>query len=200
MAGLDGVRWKSKGNDPMEKISLEKLAKEIQYCRICERNLTRDRAVPGEGPPVSGMLLVGEAPGKKEDRAGSPFVGRSGKYLDKILLSNGLERNRMFITSVLKCYHPGSPKKHQLRKCLPWSLQQIDSLDPLLILIMGRWAAWALLGIEKLEDLPRVLTIDGKWWVVTCHPAAAMRFPRRNWEFRKGCSLFASKAAELDLR
>jgi uracil-DNA glycosylase family 4 len=183
----------------MKRESLEKLAKGIQRCRGCERNLTRLKAVPGEGDTSSRLILVGEAPGKKENRTGRPFMGRAGYYLDKILMSNDLDRNRVFITSVLKCYHPLPPKKHHLLKCIPWSLRQIDSLQPELILVVGRWAAWALLDMENLEGVPRILVREGKHWVVTCHPAAAMRFPRRDREFRQGCTLFASKAAQLNL-
>jgi len=183
-----------------EKESLERLARGIQHCRKCKRNQTRKHAVPGEGSRESGMLLVGEAPGKKEDHTGRPFVGRAGDYLDKILHSEELNRNRMFITSVLKCYHPRSPKKLQIQKCLPWTLCQFESLNPKLVLVMGRWAAWALLGWDNLSGVPRVLTRKGKHWVVTCHPAAAMRFPKRDEEFREGCALFAFKAGQLGLR
>ena len=144
------------------------------------------------------MLLVGEAPGKKENRTGRPFVGRSGDYLDKILISHDLDRSQVFITSVLKCYHPRAPKKSQIQKCLSWTLHQIDSLNPKLILVMGKWAAWALLGMENLGGVPIVLSREGIQWVITCHPAAAMRFPQRDREFRQGCLQFVSKAAQLN--
>lgn len=178
---------------------MERLARGIQLCQKCERSQTRRHAVPGEGSPNSGMLLLGEAPGKKEDQTGQPFVGRAGDYLEKILSLHNLDRNQVFITSVLKCYHPQSPKKKQIEECLPWSSHQIDSLNPKLILVMGRWAAWALLDIDTLKDVPKGLIREGRNWVVTCHPAAAMRFPDRDREFRKGCKVFASKAAEMGL-
>jgi uracil-DNA glycosylase family 4 len=184
----------------MENKALERLARGIQRCQKCERSQTRRHVVPGEGDPSSGMLLMGEAPGKKEDKTGRPFVGRAGDYLEKILSLHNLDRNQVFITSVLKCYHPQSPKKKQIEECLLWSSRQIDSLNPKLILVMGRWAAWALLGMENLEGVPKLLTRKGRNWVVTCHPAAAMRFPDRDREFQKGFKIFASKAAELDLR
>jgi len=183
----------------MDNKSLERLARGIQHCQKCERSQTRRHAVPGEGDPSSGLLLIGEAPGKKEDQTGRPFVGRAGQYLEKILSLHNLDRNQVFITSVLKCYHPRSPKNKQIEACLPWSFRQIESLNPKLILVMGRWAAWALLGMKNLEGVPNLLTRKGRNWVVTCHPAAAMRFPARDREFRKGFKIFASKAAELDL-
>ncbi len=183
----------------MTKESLNRLARRIQQCQKCERSQTRIHTVPGEGDLASAMILLGEAPGRKEDQTGRPFVGRAGNYLDKILSQNNLDRNQVFITSVLKCYHPRSPKKSQIEKCMPWSLRQIEDLNPRLILVMGRWAAWALAGMDNLEDVPRVLTRDQRVWIVTCHPAAAMRFPERDKEFRKGINIFASKAVELGL-
>lgn len=150
-------------------------------------------AVPGEGASSTGILLVGEAPGKKEDETGRPFVGRAGDYLEKLLSQYHLDRNQVFITSVLKCYHPQSPKKQQIKQCLPWSFCQIENLNPNLILVMGRWAAWALLGIDKLLDIPKVLIQEGRNWVVTCHPAAAMRFPERDREFQAGIKILKTK-------
>jgi len=178
---------------------LEKLARGIHHCQRCERSQTRKYTVPGEGNPNSGMLLLGEAPGRKEDKTGRPFVGRAGDYLEKILSLHHLDRNQVFITSVLKCYHPQSPKKTQIEECLSWSFGQIELLNPKLILVMGRWAAWAFLDLNTLKDSPKVLTREGRTWIVTCHPAAAMRFPARDREFRKGFKIFASNAAELDL-
>ncbi len=166
---------------------------------MCERNRTRRHAVPGEGDPGSGILLLGEAPGKKEDESGRPFVGRAGNYLEHILSYHGLKRDQVFITSILKCYHPEPPERTQVKRCLPWTLRQIDALNPGLVLVMGRWAAWAVLGMENLKNVPLALTREGRNWVVTCHPAAAMRFPERDKEFREGFRIFASRAAELSL-
>jgi uracil-DNA glycosylase family 4 len=179
--------------------SLEKLARRIQHCQKCERNRTRRHSVPGEGNPDSGMLVLGEAPGKKEDDSGRPFVGRAGNYLENILSGHELKRGQVFITSVLKCYHPQPPERIQVRRCLPWTLRQIDALNPRLVLVMGKWAAWALLGMENLRDVPLALIREGRDWVVSCHPAAAMRFPERDKQFREGFRIFASRAGDLGL-
>lgn len=179
--------------------NIDSLARGIQRCQRCERSQTRKHAVPGEGDPGSKMLLVGEAPGKKEDRTGRPFVGQAGDYLEKVLLQHGTDRKQVFTTSVLKCYHPESPQKKQIHTCLPWTRRQIESLDPKLVLVMGRWAAWALLDRENLEGILQSLSRERISWVVTCHPAAAMRFPERDKEFREGFRLFVSKAEDLGL-
>jgi DNA polymerase len=180
----------------MDKESLERIEARIRRCRKCERSQIRRYAVPGEGNAASGLLLVGEAPGKNEDRTGRPFVGRAGSYLQRILSHHNLDRNQVFITSVLKCYHPRAPRKSQIIECLPWLSGQIESLDATLILVMGKWAAWSLLGMKNLEGVPKVIDRERRIWVVTCHPAAAMRFPERDQEFREGCKIFTAKAAE----
>ena len=98
--------------------SLEKLDNGIRHCRRCERCLTRMYAVPGEGSANARIVLFGEAPGKNEDITGRPFVGRAGKYLDKIFREHKVDREEIFITSILKCYHPKPPKKSQIVSCL----------------------------------------------------------------------------------
>lgn len=169
--------------------SLKNLAREIRRCQRCERSKSRILAVPGEGDPRADLLLLGEAPGKKENQTGQPFAGRAGIYLDKILADHKLKRDRLFITSILKCYHPSSPKKSQIKKCSLWTFQQIESVKPKVILAMGRHAAWGLLKINLLGQDP----IQGEWKgipiIVTCHPASAMRFPQRHQQFIKAVSI-----------
>jgi uracil-DNA glycosylase family 4 len=169
--------------------SLRKLTKEIRRCQRCERSKTRILAVPGEGSPRADILLLGEAPGKQENKTGQPFVGRAGIYLDKILADHKLKRERLFITSILKCYHPNSPKKSQIKICKIWTLLQIEAVNPKVILVMGRHAAWGLFKIDLLSKDP----IQGEWKgipsIVTCHPASAMRFPQRHEQFIKATSI-----------
>ena len=115
--------------------------------------------------------------------AGQPFVGRAGSYLDKIFHSHSLERKSVYITSVLKCYHPGSPKKDQIKSCLAWTEKQIEVLQPELILIMGRTAEQGL--FDKIHEEKKDNSVE--WGdipcIITCHPAAAMRFPERDKQF-----------------
>jgi DNA polymerase len=168
---------------------LEKLAQGIQRCQRCERSKTRIHAVPGEGDPRANILLLGEAPGKQENKTGHPFVGRAGVYLDKVLSDHKLKRDHLFITSILKCYHPRVPKKSQIKKCRDWTFQQIKVVNPKLILVMGRHAAWGLLEMDFLGKEP----IHGIWkgipCLITCHPASAMRFPQRHQQFTKASSM-----------
>lgn len=115
--------------DKKEKI-ISRISHDIQRCRRGERADTRDHAVPGEGSSDSKVMFLGEAPGQKEDHSGRPFVGRAGMYLDKIFHSHSLERKSVYITSVLKCYHPGSLKNEQIKSRLAWTDKQIEVIQP----------------------------------------------------------------------
>lgn len=156
----------------------------IQCCCKCERADTRDHAVPGEGSLDSKVLFLGEAPGKSENYSGRPFVGRAGVYLNKVFSSFSMDRKKVFITSVLKCYHPDSPQKKQIETCMLWTQKQIEILKPELILVMGRTAEFALFG-KRREGKHTELRWKGIPCIVTCHPASAMRFPERDKEFKQ---------------
>jgi len=162
--------------------TINELFRGIRRCRKCERCRTRRLAVPGEGAAGRRIVLLGEAPGKTEDQLGRPFVGRTGRYLDKVFAELGIARDGFFITSILKCYHPEPPRDHQIEACRPWTVQQIAAVRPRAILVMGLAAAAGLLGLEKLVEEP--VTWEGITCVVTVHPAAGMRFPKRNARFR----------------
>ena len=164
---------------------LDELFRGIRRCRRCERCITRHLAVPGEGPAGASMLLLGEAPGRSEDALGRPFQGRAGVYLDAVFAEHGIGRERTFITSILKCYHPGTPKPQQIEACRPWTLEQIEAAAPKVILVMGLAAAGGLLGMRSLGEQELDAVRQGIPCVVTCHPAAAMRFKRRNAQFRR---------------
>ena len=86
-----------------KKEKKEKLNKEIRNCKKCLLWKTRKNTVPGEGPINAKIMIIGEAAGGEEDRLGRPFVGMSGKFLDKLLKIAGIKRDEVFITSCLKC-------------------------------------------------------------------------------------------------
>jgi uracil-DNA glycosylase family 4 len=170
----------------------------IQSCRRCERAGTRVHAVPGKGQLDSKIMLLGEAPGKRENQTGEPFVGRAGTYLDKIFRFYSIERDVFFITSILKCYHPESPKKAQIESCLQWTEKQMEILRPEMVLIMGKTAESGLFG-KSGRHHGSVLEWKGISCVVTRHPAAAMRFPQYHEQFNRDFSLFVRLAIEKGL-
>lgn len=178
---------------------LSSISHGIQRCRQCERADTRDHAVPGEGNPDSKVLLLGEAPGQKEDHLGRPFVGRAGNYLDKMFRAHSMERRDVYITSVMKCYHPKSPKRDQVDSCFPWTVKQIEVLEPELILVMGRTAEQGMFNEIHKDQGDKILEWRGIPCIITCHPAAAMRFPERDEQFRHDFQILKKMAKERGL-
>ncbi len=122
---------------------LLQLNQEILTCTLCRLSEGRTRAVPGEGPVPSRILLLGEAPGQREDELGRPFVGRAGSILEELLSSINLSRKEVYITSINKCRPPGNrdPKDDEIAACNPYLERQIDLLKPQVIVPMGRFAA-----------------------------------------------------------
>ncbi|MFW5857226.1 MAG: uracil-DNA glycosylase, partial [Planctomycetota bacterium] len=161
---------------------LEALHARIRACTACRLSETRQHAVPGEGPGDARLVLVGEAPGRREDAAGRPFCGRSGDLLDRLLSEAGIRRGHAYITSCVKCRPPGNrnPTRDELAACVPQHLEaQIECIAPSLIVLFGKTAAASLLGTDApVKDLRGTVREQrGRHWLVTYHPAAAMRFP-----------------------
>jgi uracil-DNA glycosylase family 4 len=134
----------------------------------------------GVGDENADWLLVGEAPGAEEDRLGDPFVGQAGKLLDNMLAALGLNRREnVYIANVLKCRPPGNrnPEPDEVAKCTPFLLQQIQLIQPKLIVAMGRFAAQTLLGSEASIASLRgsVHKYAGVPLIVTYHPAYLLR-------------------------
>lgn len=141
----------------------------------------RTQVVAGVYPLGARALLVGEAPGAQEDRAGEPFVGRSGRLLTELLDEVGLGRDRVAITNVVKCRPPGNrkPTRTEVATCSAWLERQIELIDPAVICALGGTAAeWAVRrpGVRISQARAQMWKRDGRAVVVTYHPAAAMRF------------------------
>lgn len=137
--------------------SLEDLNKQIRACQSCNLCQNRTQPVVGTGPQRPAIMIVGEAPIEQEDRLNVPFAGRSGELLDKMLAAIGRQRDRdVYLTHVVKCRSPNSrnPQPDEMAACLPFLLAEIATIQPRLILAMGRSAALALLGQDApLETL-----------------------------------------------
>ena len=88
--------------------SLEKIENEIKNCKKCPLHRLRKNAVPGEGGHKKRIMFIGEAPGRREDELGRPFVGAAGKFLDELLSEIGLTRDDVYITNVVKCRPPNN--------------------------------------------------------------------------------------------
>lgn len=137
--------------------------------------------MPGEGPVAPRVMMVGEAPGEQEDLLGRPFVGRAGRILDDLLARAGLERNRVFITSLVKCRPQSNrdPKPAELEACKPHLDRQLELLHPQLILTLGRFAMARWLPGRKISAVHgQVFAIAGIRVVPLFHPGAALHQPR----------------------
>lgn len=122
------------------ELSLEET---ILNCQKCPLAQTRTHAVPGEGNPNAELMFVGEAPGRDEDVQGRPFVGRAGQLLTKIIRAMNFEREEVYITNVVKCRPPGNrnPQGSEIASCKGYLLTQIETIDPKVIVTLGRVAA-----------------------------------------------------------
>lgn len=172
----------------------ETLRREILNCNRCPLAKTRNHVIFGEGNPHAPVIIIGEAPGRDEDLRGRPFVGLSGQLLDKILAACGFNRtHHVFISNIIKCRPPGNrvPSPDEIRFCKPYLLQQIDLIDPKILILMGATALKTMIGPEM-----RITSVRGSWinWdgrlaMPVYHPSALLRNPalkRDTWEdFKK---------------
>jgi uracil-DNA glycosylase len=171
----------------MEKTSnnekLDKIHQAIRSCHKCRLHLSRTIAVPGQGPLGPDIMFLGEAPGKAEDLSGLPFVGRSGIFFNNLLSSFGIDRQTVYITSAVKCRPPANrnPFDDELQICKNnWLDKQISLVDPKLIVMLGKVPLKQIFNrTDNLDALHgRILEQNGRHFLVTFHPAAAMRFPK----------------------
>jgi len=151
----------------------------------CPLVSTRTRLVFGAGNANADLMFVGEAPGASEDRAGLPFVGRAGKFLDTLLEEVGLARSDTFITNVLKCRPPGNRDPHpdEIDACRPYLYDQVTLIRPRVICTLGNFATKLLTGrpegITKVHGRPQEREVGGvpvRLYPIF-HPAAALRTP-----------------------
>lgn len=172
----------SSPQDPLHRLKTEVLA--CKKCKLCE---TRKAVVFGEGTHTPEVMFVGEAPGAVEDQTGRPFVGPAGQLLDRILDgAMGLRREDVFIANVNKCRPPGNrdPEPDEVAACLPYLRQQVELLQPKVLVALGRVAAHNLLDTQApMRELRgRELHYLGIPVVVTWHPAYLLRDPSRKVE------------------
>lgn len=165
----------------------------VQDCRACEISSRRLKPVFGEGPHPCKLMLIGEAPGAEEDQQGRPFVGVSGRLLDRILEAAGLDRQKdLFLCNTLKCRPPlnATPEKAETLACKPFLSRQIRLTDPDVIVAMGKPAAsWffpELRALTPYRGKVHELMIEGRIRkvIVTYHPSYLLRSPlekRKAW-------------------
>lgn len=165
-----------------KKEKLDQLNALMSLCSNCALRSGASRVVPGEGNPEAEIMFIGEAPGKKEDELGRPFVGAAGKFLDEMLASIKLERKDVYIANVCKCRPPENrdPLPEEVAACWPWLEKQIEIIDPKLIVTLGRHSLGRFFPDVKISevhgkafrrDFPN---IGKRVFYALYHPAAAL--------------------------
>ncbi|GAB4450378.1 MAG: hypothetical protein Kow0031_32870 [Anaerolineae bacterium] len=169
------------GLPPLPQMDLPQLALAIHNCNRCALHTGRNRAVPGEGNPHADLMLIGEGPGKTEDRQARPFVGRSGNFLAQLLQEIGYKRRDVFITNVVKCRPPNNrdPQPDELAACQDYLERQIEVINPKVIVTLGRFSMYRYFpgaAISRIHGQPK--RVNGRLIVPMFHPAAALRNPK----------------------
>jgi uracil-DNA glycosylase len=157
-------------------------------CTACDLYARATQTVFGEGQPKASLMLVGEQPGDREDIAGRPFVGPAGAMLDKALDEAGIERERVFVTNVVKHFkwRPSGkrrlherPNQAEIRACRPWLDLEREIVRPDLLVALGATAAQAIIGrdFRITEQRGRVMPPNdgGPSVLATFHPSAILR-------------------------
>ena len=165
---------------------LEQIKADILRQNICP-NLakTAKQLVFGHGNPDADIVFIGEAPGKKEDETGEPFVGAAGNFLNTMLASIHLERSDTYITNIVKYRPPDNrdPSKEEKEAFMPFLLEQIDVIEPKVIITLGRHSTACFIPdgqISEIHGQPTSDTVDQRGVTRTLtilplyHPAAAL--------------------------
>ncbi|PCI19163.1 uracil-DNA glycosylase [Candidatus Wolfebacteria bacterium] len=148
----------------------------------CTLKKTATQGVPGDGTPYADIVFIGEAPGKKEDELGIPFVGAAGKFLDEMLADIHLKRNDVYITNIVKYRPPDNrdPLEKEKQECNQWLIDELNLIQPTLIITLGRHAMNNFFPDEKISNTHGTLLnkkipgIPTKNFYILYHPAAAL--------------------------
>ncbi len=159
---------------------LEEISHRVAVCESCQLYHSRKNSVPGEGPVTAEVMFIGEGPGFYENEQGRPFVGAAGKFLDELLSKAGLVRSEVFITNVVKCRPPANrdPLPEELSACGGYLDRQIEVINPLIIVTLGRFSMARYLPNAKISAVhgqPR--WVNNRLIVPMFHPAAALHQP-----------------------
>lgn len=166
--------------------SLEQLRAALEGFEGCSLKKSAKKTVFADGISAAGIMLIGEAPGREEDAAGLPFVGRAGKLLDRMLASIGLDRRKnAYITNVLNWRPPDNrdPSPEEAGACLPFLRRHIELVSPKIIILLGAVSARHVMGRSD-----GIMRLRGKWLeyyvndhmvpvMPTLHPAYLLRRP-----------------------
>jgi len=182
--------------------ALVAIHKEIGDCTRCPLAYAGRRTIVfGDGDANARLMFVGEGPGADEDASGVPFVGKAGQLLNNMIQAMGLKREEVYIANIVKCRPPANrvPEPVEANTCDQFLLQQMDVVQPQVVVALGATAAMYLLGVKQ-----SLSSLRGRWHscrgaklAVTYHPAFLLRDPRQKGEAWKDLQMVM---AELGLK
>ncbi len=185
----------------MKETELNKIYDECKNCTACSLHESRTNVVFGKGNPDAKILFIGEAPGQHEDEQGLPFVGASGKLLDKYLDAIGLSMEDAYIANILKCRPPNNrdPKEDEEQACIGYLRRQLSVINPKVIVCLGRISAYKIIKPDF-----KITQEHGKWFkkggfLITAvyHPSALLRDPRKRDDMMADFLAIKEKLEEL---
>lgn len=182
-----------------ESRDLEVLTTAARACRGCDLYQDASQTVFGAGTGSARMMLVGEQPGDREDRAGAPFVGPAGRVLDDALQAAGIDRAGVYLTNAVKHFKftqaergkrriHKTPSRTEVVACRPWLLAELDAVEPEVVVLLGATAAKSVLGTDfrvtqhrgEVLHLPTALATGDPALVATVHPSSLLRGPKED--------------------
>lgn len=174
--------------DPQHRLRV--LEETVRNCNRCGLHRERTQAVFARGTGSSGLVFVGEGPGADEDAQGYPFVGKAGQLLDRMIAAMGFDRNEVYVCNIVKCRPPNNrkPETDEIAACRPFVVEQLELIQPQVIVALGATAVQGLLGVTL-----GITRLRGQWRLYegripvmpTFHPAYLLRQPtakRLVWE------------------
>jgi uracil-DNA glycosylase len=180
-------------------VAIQKVIGDCTRCPLAYAG--RRKIVFGDGDPNARLMFVGEGPGADEDASGIPFVGKAGQLLNNMIGAMGLKREEVYIANIVKCRPPANraPEPVEANTCTQFLVQQMDVVQPQVVVALGATAAMYLLGgKQSLSSLRgRWHTCRGAKLVVTYHPAFLLRDPRQKGEAWKDLQMVM---AEMGLK
>jgi DNA polymerase len=160
-----------------EKLSLKIIQEKVKTCKKCDLCITRKNAVPGKGNQNADIVFIGEAPGKKEDQYGEPFIGTAGKRLNEALEYAELTRSSVYITNIVKCQPPKNRIPNDIEKamCSNYLEDELAIINPKIICLLGSTPFYSILGGKEIsKNHGKFVYKDNRMYFVTFHPAATI--------------------------
>ncbi len=196
-----------------DRPTLGTVSQAARDCKACDLHKRGTQTVFGEGPPRAQIMMVGEQPGDAEDVAGHPFVGPAGRLLDRALEEAGIDRDRVYVTNVVKHFKweprgkrriHAKPNAAEIAACRPWLETEIALVKPRILVCLGATAAQALLGRAFKVSQQRGRFVPSPLAplvTATVHPSSILRAPdeeARRLEMQRFVADLKRAAAELE--